>query len=290
MIEEILALGFGHVELGYDLRLDLVPGVLRMVEQKAVRVLSVHNFCPVPIGAPKGHPELYSLSDRDPRERERAVQHTERTIRFAAEVGARVVVAHAGNVEMTKRSPELLALCAEGRMGTPVYERVKLKLQIAREKKAPRHLEGLRESLNRLLPVLAETGVQLALENLPMWEAIPTEIEMERLCQEVNSPYLRYWHDIGHGQIRHLLGFINPERWLERLTPWLAGLHIHDVRPPALDHAMPPGGMVDFTRFRPFVKLDILRILEPGPGAPAEKITEAVGYIRGLWEKPDGNA
>jgi len=286
MIEEILALGFDHVELGYDLRLDLVPGVMRMVEQKAVRVWSVHNFCPVPVGAPKGHPELFSLSDRDPRERERAVQHTERTIRFAGEVGARVVVAHAGNVDMTKYSRELLALCAEGRLGTPAYEKTKLKLQITREKKAGPHLEGLRESVKRLLPALEAAGVALALENLPTWEAVPTEVEMERLCREIDSPHLRYWHDIGHGHIRAMLGFINPERWLERLSPWLAGMHIHDVRPPALDHAMPPGGLVDFTRFRDRMKSDMVRILEPGPGAPADTVRGALAYLRGVWEGP----
>lgn len=284
MIEQILALGIDQVELGYDLRLDLVPGVLRMVEQKAVRVVSVHNFCPVPVGALKGHPELFDLGSLDPRERERAVLHTERTVRFAAEAGAGVVVAHAGNVKMRRRSAELLALCTEGRLGAPAYERIKLKLQIAREKKAPRHLTALRESLGRLMPVLAETGVRLALENLPTWEALPTEVEMETLCRETGLPHLRYWHDVGHAHIRQMLGFINSERWLERLAPWLAGLHLHDVRPPALDHALPPGGLVDFTPFRRFARSDILLILEPGPGAPAEKVTEAIAWMRQLWE------
>ena len=40
-----------------------------MVEQKAVRVVSVHNFCPVPIGAPRGHPELFTFADPDDRVR-----------------------------------------------------------------------------------------------------------------------------------------------------------------------------------------------------------------------------
>jgi hypothetical protein len=47
----------------------------------------VHNFCPVPIGAPRGHPEIWTLAARDERERESAMHHTGRTIRFAAEVG-----------------------------------------------------------------------------------------------------------------------------------------------------------------------------------------------------------
>ena len=65
LIEEILGMGFRHVELGYDLRRDLVPGVMKMVEKGAVKVDSVHNYCPVPMGAPYGHPELFTLADRD---------------------------------------------------------------------------------------------------------------------------------------------------------------------------------------------------------------------------------
>ena len=114
MIAEILELGFKHVELGYDLRLDLVPGVKKMVEEKAVTVLSLHNYCPVPIGAHRGHPELFTLASNDPRDRQSAIQHTEKTIRFAAEVGAKFVVTHAGNVEMDPISRELFDLAVTG--------------------------------------------------------------------------------------------------------------------------------------------------------------------------------
>ena len=85
MVEEILSLGFDHLELGYDLRMDLVPGLQKMVQERAVKVDSVHNFCPVPIGAPRGHPELYTLASTDRKIREGAIHHTSKTIRFAAE-------------------------------------------------------------------------------------------------------------------------------------------------------------------------------------------------------------
>ena len=74
LIEEILELGLGIVELGYDLRAELIPGVKAMVASGAVRVDSVHNFCPVPIGAPRPHPELYTPASPDRREREFAKQ------------------------------------------------------------------------------------------------------------------------------------------------------------------------------------------------------------------------
>ena len=288
MLSEILALGVDQVELGYDLRLDLVPGVQKVVASGAVKVVSLHNFCPVPVAAPRGHPEIYTLASVDASERERAVLNTGRTLRFAAEMGARAVVAHAGNVAITKRSPDLLALCAAGRMFDSTYERIKLKLQVAREKKVGKQLDFLRQSLDRLAPVMEETGVVLALENLPTWEAIPTEVEMEILCREWADRKVRCWHDIGHGRIRELMGFINLERWLERLAPWMAGVHIHDVRPPAIDHAMPPGGLVDFASLKPLVRQDILKVLEPAPRTPAEMITEALRFLEETWGDASG--
>ncbi|MFH0879537.1 MAG: TIM barrel protein [Lentisphaerota bacterium] len=285
MIQEILDLGLQHVELGYDLRIDLTPGVLDMVRRGAVRVTSVHNFCPVPVGAPHGHPELFTLGDPDRRIRESAVTHTTRTIRFAAEVGARVVIVHAGNVEMERLSEQLMEQCAQGQQFNPHYERTKLKLQVSREKKAGKQIKYLYEGIENLLPVLQETEVKLALENLPTWESIPTETEMETLLKHFNSPYLAHWHDIGHGKIRENLGFINHERWLTRLQPWLAGLHIHDVEPPAKDHLMPPEGKINFSRLRKFAELDIHRVLEPAPRTPSEKIVNGLSFLRKVWEE-----
>ena len=69
------------------------------------------------------------------------------------------------------------------------------------------------------------------------WEALPTEVEMFELLREFGSRRLRYWHDMGHGQIRENMGFINQVRWLEKLQPHLAGMHVHDVARPACDHA-----------------------------------------------------
>lgn len=285
MIAEILGLGFDRVELGYDLRIDLVPGVKKMVASGAVKVDSVHNFCPVPVGAPRGHPELFTMASTDRREREAAVHHTAKTARFAAEMGARVVIVHGGNVEMTRLSRGLCALHEQGRQFTPAYEKAKIKLQVARDRKARKQVDLLRESLEQLLPRAAETGVKIALENLPAWEGIPSELEMETLCRDFSGQGLRCWYDIGHGQIRENLGLINQERWIERLSPYLAGLHIHDVLPPAGDHRMPPEGRVDFGRLKRFAEMDLLRVIEPAPDAPAEKIVEALKFLRQTWDQ-----
>jgi sugar phosphate isomerase/epimerase len=283
MVEEILGLGFDHLELGYDLRMDLVPGVLAMVRDGTVKVNSVHNFCPVPVGAPRGHPELFTLASTDPKIREGAVHHTSKTMRFAASVGAKVVIVHAGNVEMARMSADLRALSEKGEQFSPRYDKLKMKLQLTREKKVHKQLDYLRQGIEQLLPVVAETGVKVALENLPTWEAMPTELEMEELCKQYAPQGLRYWHDIGHGQVRQNLGFINQERWMERLQPYMAGMHIHDVIAPAMDHLLPPQGQVDFAQLKKFAKGDVIRVIEPAPQTPGENIVEALRLLRQAW-------
>jgi sugar phosphate isomerase/epimerase len=285
MIQEILDLGFDAVELGYDLRADLVPGVLDMVKRSALRVTSLHNFCPVPVGAPHGHPELFTPADPDSRIRESAVIHTTRTIRFAAEVGADVVIIHAGNVSMDQISHQLRVLCEEGRQFTELYEKTKLKLQVQREKKAPKQLEYLARSIEQLLPVCEDSDVKLAIENLPTWESVPTEMEMENLFARFNSPYLAHWHDIGHGRIRENLGFINQERWIERLQPHLVGFHIHDVKPPTHDHLMPGQGQIDFSRFKRFTGPGLINVIEPSPQTPREYVLEGLRNIKQIWNQ-----
>jgi sugar phosphate isomerase/epimerase len=283
MVEEILNLGFRRLELGYDLRLELVPGVQAMIRNGSVKVDSVHNFCPVPMGATRGHPEIWTLAARDDRERESAIHHTLRTIRFAAEIGARVVVTHSGNVEMPMISTQLFDLCIAQQQFSPRYEKLRLKLQEQRDRKAPRQFELLLKSLERLLPVLEETGVLLGIENLPTWEAFPTEVEFEQIVARFGAKHIRYWHDIGHGQIRQNIGFINHERWLERLTPYLAGMHVHDVAPPATDHVMPPRGHIDFSRFQRFAVSDMVRVIEPSSRTPAAEVAEGLAYLQKTW-------
>ena len=284
MLQEILQLGFSRVELGYDLRADLVAGVRRLVAERAVRVDSLHNFCPQPVGVIKATPEIYTFTHSEADVREAAVRHTRETIRFAAEIGARVVVAHAGYVDMPRLTNDLLDLYERNATGSAAYEKKRERLLNLREKGAARHLDLLRRGLDQLLPVLNETGVTLALELLPWWEAVPTEAEMETLLRAYDTPRLRCWYDVGHAQIRENLMQARATRWQQRLQPLIAGYHLHDALPPARDHLMPPQGRIDFNEIRAYLAPDALLVLEPAAGTPAAAIIKGREHLQTIWK------
>ena len=141
--------------------------------------------------------------------------------------------------------------------------------------------------LEQLIPLIEETGVRIGLENLPNFEAIPSEMETEHIAQTFGADKVCYWHDFGHAQIRQNLGLISHRHWLERLHPYLGGVHIHDVIPPIQDHAMPPQGEIDFKRFRNIGESDIVRVFEPSSRASAQDVREGLVHIRNAWQEND---
>lgn len=283
MVDDILALGIDHLELGYDLRIDQVPGVRRRVEEGAVKVQSVHNYCPTPVGAPRGHPELFLMSAREQRTRDSAVLHISNTIQFAAELGADVVVVHAGRISMRHISTSLLHMFADGKQFSKRYEKLRTKLLMKREKLAPPCLDRIKGCLEELLPFLEKHKVRLAIENLPSWETVPNEAELVSLLDEFDTPHLCAWHDTGHGRLREIIGFASATRWLEKYGTRLAGMHIHDVSATGMDHVMPPLGTMDFTTFKPFVRDDMVLAFEPAPGTPAMEVKEGLRTVAQAW-------
>jgi sugar phosphate isomerase/epimerase len=284
MVEEVLALGLSRMELGYDTRVDLLPGIEAMLDAGAITVKSVHNYCPVPMGAMRGHPELWTFADLDQRMHELAVQHTLRTMQFASNIGAKIVVIHCGYVQQRKTSTrDLMDLISMNQLNSPRYEKQFMKFIKERDKRVDRHLDQVVKALEYLLPHAESLNIALGLENLPTLEAVPNEGEMEFLLQRFQHPKLKYWHDLGHGQIRENLGAINHMRWLERLTPSLGGLHIHDVAGKLQDHVMPPDGDLGLARFRPWSEMDIPLVIEPSPRATFEELQSCVAWLKHWW-------
>ena len=256
MIDEILSLGFDHVELSHGIKLSLLPGIMKAVEAGKVRVAGVHNYFPAPIDEVGDAPDSRPFTADLPQVRSKAVELTKKSIEQGAALGAKYVVLHMGTVEpLVKRTDtaHLQSMARQGMVATETFARIKGEFVRRRNQFGPVYLERAREAILRLLPHAEEFGVKLGIEGRSHYEQVPSEDEMVLLMEEFRDhPLIGYWHDFGHIQRKHNLLILNHEQFVRSVAPHLIGGHVNDVKWPARDHQVPLlGGGVPFERLLP---------------------------------------
>ncbi len=288
MLLEIEGMGFKAVELSHGIRVSMLEGIeLYLKRSNAIRISSLHNFCPLPVEVPRASPNCYEFSSHRPTDRERAIRHTLRTIELARRLGVPVVVLHLGRVPISPIMPKLAKLATKGRIFSRYYVKLKLASVRAREKLAPFYLDRVELCLERIGLAAASAGIQLGIETREAWEEIPCETEFEPMLHRLDLSFpgvFGYWHDMGHAQLRENLGFSHHSEWLERLAPRLIGCHIHDVRWPATDHRVPFFGKIapiSFERLAPLLPRNTQHVFELSPTRGKREIIAA----RELWER-----
>ncbi len=283
MLREIRELGFEYAELSHGIRISLVEGILQAVDAGEIKISSLHNFCPLPMGVSHASPNLFQFSAEAPRERDMALKCTLKTLDFAVRVKAPLVVLHMGSVEMKDYTKKLEGLIEAGRKESPKYDAVATEASEKREAKKEPFVERAYETLRKIVPEAESRGLRLGIENREALEEIPFESDFMFFFKEFTSPVITYWHDTGHAQIKENLGFIRHAMHLESLQDRLAGFHIHDVRPPCRDHCPPGSGMIDFAALKPFVKPEHLRIFELSPVLKEEEVRNGVAHLKSIW-------
>ena len=68
MLCEIRELGFEYAELSHGTRISLMPGILEAVDAGEIKISTLHNFCPLPMGVNYSAPNLYQFSAERARE------------------------------------------------------------------------------------------------------------------------------------------------------------------------------------------------------------------------------
>jgi sugar phosphate isomerase/epimerase len=283
MLREIRELGFAHAELSHGIRLGLLPGLTEAVAAGEIKISSVHNFCPLPLGVNHASPNLYQFSDERPRERELAVKYTLKTLDFARRVQAPVVVLHLGSMEMKDYTGKLSAMLEHDGQKTAKYEKLRAEAAAARTARKAGAMQRVRAALELILPEAEKRGLKLGIENRQGLEEFPLDEDFEHFFREFDSPSMVYWHDIGHAQIKENLGFINHAQHLESLTGRLVGFHVHDVVFPAGDHAPPGKGMVNFAALKPFVQPEHIKVFELSPSLPSAAVKCGAAHVKAIW-------
>jgi sugar phosphate isomerase/epimerase len=283
MLREICELGFEYAELSHGIRISLLPGILEAVDAGEIKISTLHNFCPLPIGVSHAAPNLFKFTSLDARERENAYRHSVKTIETAARLKAQLVVLHMGCIEMKDYTDRLLDMLGNGEKDSPKYRKLCVEAEEKREQKKERHVQLAGEMLLRLLEQAKRYGLKLGVENREALEEIPLESDFGFFFREFEDPLICYWHDTGHAQIKENLGFIQHPMHLESMADRLAGFHIHDVQFPGRDHCPPGSGMIDYAALKPFVRPDHIKVFELSPGVPVEELQTGIAHLKSIW-------
>lgn len=280
MLQEMAGLGFEYVELSHGIRITLVPGILRAVEEGVVKVASTHNFCPLPTGVVQPAPNLFEPSAREHREHDQWLRHTKRSIDFAAQVKARALVCHLGSVSFFWFNParDLRQYLHDHRDAgrTPddtAYHALLAKWLAKLRKKMGPFWEQTKASVNEMLDYAKTKRVQLGFENREKFEELPLDADYHGFLNGLpaDAP-VGYWHDTGHADIKEGMGLLKHRDHLASLAPRLIGFHLHDVNAKGEDHQAVGHGHIDFKMVSEFWRPGHLLTIELGPRMAVEDV------------------
>src|ERR1044071_5965550 len=175
MLREIRDLGFEFAELSHGTRISLLPGILDAVAAGEIKISSLHNFCPLPMGVNYSAPNLYQFTAERDRERELALRYTMKTLEFASRVKAPMVVLHLGSVELKDYTSKLNELLGKGEKDSPKYEKLCTEAAEKREAIKEKFVERLYETLGKIVPEAETRGLRLGCENREALEELPLD-------------------------------------------------------------------------------------------------------------------
>ena len=290
MLQEIADLGFRAVELSHGIRISLVPGILRAVEAGLVRITSTHNFCPLPTGVARAAPNLYEPSADRPQEVEQWVRHTRRSIDFAAQVQARVLVCHLGRVEFFWFNParavvrHLQRHPGAGRDPADRRYRALLEKSLARlQRRMGPFWARVRDALRQVSGYAQEKGVKLGIENREAFDELPLDADFGALLAEFPAESaIGYWHDTGHAHLKERMGLIDHANQVQALASRTLGFHLHDVGDDGRDHQTIGAGRIDFAALSQFWRPDHLLTIELSPRVRAVDVAASKARIESL--------
>jgi sugar phosphate isomerase/epimerase len=276
--------------LSHGVRITLVPGVLKAVEEGVVKISSTHNFCPLPTGVVQAAPNLFEPSAVEHREHDQWLRHTKRSIDFAAQVKARTLVCHLGSVGFFWFNPSrdlrnyLQAHPDAGREADDKTYQALLQKSLARlRKRMPPYWEQVKASLKEILDYAKQKGVLLGFENREKFDELPIDEDYAAFLAEfpADAP-VGYWHDTGHADIKESMGLLKHREHLEKMKSRLIGFHLHDVSAQGQDHQPVGDGHIDFKMVSEFWRPDVSLTLEFGPRVEVEEVVASKQQIEAL--------
>jgi sugar phosphate isomerase/epimerase len=201
-----------------------------------------------------------SFGAHDPTTRQRCVEELQATIRFAAELGGDVVVAHVG---------EILPPA-----GTPAGAETRLRHEA---------FAFALDSFAQCAPVAADSGVRLCVENVQLrpTEVITSFADHVRLVDTLGHPSVVCALDTGHA---HVNGGI--QACIEAFGPRLQHIHLHDNHGTKDEHLEVGTGAIPFRQLAHFLRTfgAVISLETRSPIDPAGAVLRSRAAIEQLWQ------
>lgn len=274
--------GYDAIEISHSTNEEKLKQIL---DANVLPVTSVHQPAPWLRHADgRGNSHL-NLASTDEPERREAVKYALDSIDWAARIGVDRLVVHLGQVsdvpEMFEEEREMRRMFDSGHAHEPRFGELRAAAMARRAAGAEANLAMARLSLLSLVNAAGRLGITIGLENRYHFHEIPQPAEYEMLLDGLTIEQAGYWHDVGHAEVLHRLGFTDRHEWLDRLSARCVGAHLHDVLGIG-DHRSPGDGDVDWGYITRGIERLPRYTLEINQHQPDERVHGARAFLEGV--------
>ena len=282
LMECFAGLGFREVELEYRIDGNTFKQIKQFLNKaKDLKIVSIHNFFPVPDILETGGADVFHFSSEDREERSLAVKYAVKTIQIASELGARAVVLHLGMIQMDTLSDELFGLYDDGKVGSDEHKRKLDEFRKLRDRKKGKSLNMMLLSMDEIQEAAEKYDVDVGIENRYDFRECPDYEEMGVIFEKFGGGRIGYWHDVGHAKVQENLGIVGTKELLDAYGKLLVGVHLHDVNGYS-DHHVPGIGGVDFDLLKKYLRKDTIKILEIHPRETEKDLMDGVDFLKNM--------
>lgn len=274
--------GYDGIEISHSTRAEKFEAV---IADGALPVTSVHQPAPWAKHSDGRSNTKLNLASTDEAERRAAVGFAVESIRWAGRIGAKRSICHLGAVgdvgEQYDEEQRMRRMFDAGQAARPEFAERRAAAQARRAVGAEAAVVAARRSLLELVAAAGPFGITIGLENRYHFHELPHPREYDVILDGLSLEQAGYWHDTGHAEVLHRLGFIDRHEWLDHNGSRCVGAHLHDVLGIG-DHRAPGDGDIDWGYIVAGLKRLPSYTLEINQHQPDEAVRGAIAFLQGI--------